>query len=63
MPGGLAPPVVGVGAVLLGYARLADATVSRSLFLACLHTSKHSLHNTKSQKIRARGTDTALLRR
>jgi hypothetical protein len=45
MPGGLAPPVVGVGAVLFGYARLADATVSRSLFLACLHTCKHSLHN------------------
>jgi hypothetical protein len=33
MPGGLAPPVVVVGAVLLGHARLAEATVSRSLFI------------------------------
>jgi hypothetical protein len=46
MPVGQAPPAGPAGAVLLGYARLDDATVSRSLFPACLHTCKHSLHNT-----------------
>jgi hypothetical protein len=63
MPGGQAPPAGAASAVLLGYARLDDATVSRSLFPACLHTCKHSLHNTKGQRIRARGTGPALLRR
>jgi hypothetical protein len=32
MPGGQAPPAGAASAVLLGYARLDDATVSRSLF-------------------------------
>jgi hypothetical protein len=34
------------GPVLHSYARLADATVSRSLFPVCLNTCKHSLNNT-----------------
>jgi hypothetical protein len=45
MTGGQAPPAGAASAVILGYARLDDATVSRSLFPACLHTCKHSLHN------------------
>jgi hypothetical protein len=45
MPVGQAPPAGAAGVVLLGCARLDDSTVSRSLFPACLHTCKHSLHN------------------
>jgi hypothetical protein len=63
MPVGQAPLAGAADAVLLGYARLDDATVSRSLFPACLHTCKPSLHNTKGQRKRATEAGPALLRR
>jgi hypothetical protein len=47
MPKGLGTAGGAEGPVLYGDARPNDGTVSRSLFPACLHTCKHSLHNTK----------------
>jgi hypothetical protein len=43
---GVAPPTATSGAAVFGDARPDDATVSRSLFPACLHTCKPRLHNT-----------------
>jgi hypothetical protein len=56
MPVGQAPLAGPAGGVLLGYSRLDDTTVSCcSLIPACLYTCKHSLHNTKGQRIRGPG--------
>jgi hypothetical protein len=50
MPKGLGTAGGAEGPLLYGDARPDDATVSRSLIPACLHTCKQSLHNTKSSR-------------
>jgi hypothetical protein len=55
MPKGLGTAGGAEGPVLYGDARPDDSTVSRSLFPACLHTCKHSLHNTKGERKRPGG--------
>jgi hypothetical protein len=62
IPKGLGAAGGAEGLVLNGNARPDDATVSRSLFPACLHMCKHSLHNKKGQRKRARRTGPALPR-